>query len=82
MCSQQGLSGLQSLTHCTQQQNKGTAGSSQSQVAVRDIGRGNLSRSRILDGNYHNIEVVGRAAFWHVEIVCNRARKIAMPATD
>lgn len=54
LCSQQGLSGLQSLTHCTQQQSsKAQQDPVKVQVAVRDIGHGNLSRSRILDGNYH-----------------------------
>ena len=54
LCSLQGLSGLQGLTHCMEQQSsKAQQYPVKAEVAVRVIGSGNLSRSRILDGNYH-----------------------------
>ena len=72
LCSLQGLSGLQGLTHCTEQQSsKAQQYPVKAQVAVRDIGSGNLSRSGILDGNYHQY-------WWQEELLSGTWRSCVM----
>lgn len=80
LCRLQGLSGLQSLTHCTEQQrSKAQQYPVKAQVAVRDIGSGNLSRSRILDGNYHQYWWQEELCFLACGELCNGGREVAMP---
>ena len=67
-----GLSGLHGLIHFSEKQSsKAQQYPVKAQVAVRDIGSGNLSRSGILDGNYHQY-------WWQEELLSGTWRSCVM----